>query len=209
MIQPCRRFKRRQGFNIFFLSIQSKQILVTEKKLIQDCQNGIKSSQYLLVKRYSSMLLSVCRRYTRDESMAKDVLQETLIRIFQNIDTYEDRGSFEAWMRRIAVRRSLQWLEKSCFNHEMQPLEMPDKEVIVPEIYAQLGTQEILALLEELPDGFKTVFNLYVVEGYSHKEIGNLLSISENTSRSQLARARKVLQKKLTQFQKGSCYEVV
>src|SRR5690606_36090247 len=120
--------------------------------------NGIKQAQYLLVKRYSGMLLSGCRRYARDEAMANDVLQETLIRIFQNIDKYEHTGSFEAWMRRIAVRRSLQWLEKSSFLHEMQPAEMPDNDFIEPEIYSRLGAEEIMALLKELPEGFRTVF---------------------------------------------------
>ena len=148
------------------------------------------------------MLLSVCRRYARDEAMAKDVLQETLIRIFQNIGRYEHTGSFEAWMRRIAVRRSLQWLEKSCFQHELQPVEAPGNQYADPEIYAQMGAEEIMGLLRELPKGFRTVFNLNVVEGYTHKEIAALLGITEATSRSQLLRARKLLQKLLIQQKK-------
>ena len=154
------------------------------------------------------MLLSVCRRYARDDAMAKDVLQETLIRIFQNIDKYEHTGSFEAWMRRIAVRRSLQWLEKSSFQHEIQPVEMPDNDYIEPAIYSRMGAEEIMALLKELPEGFRTVFNLNVVEGYSHQEIAELLGITDSTSRSQLARARKLLQEKLFQLKKTSRYEV-
>lgn len=171
--------------------------MVNEKELIQDCQKGIKSSQYLLVKQYSGMLLSVCRRYIRDEAMAKDVLQETFIRIFQNIDKYKPTGSFEAWMRQIALRRSLQWLEKSCFKNEVQPLEMPDSEEVVPEVYSNLGAEEIMNAVRELPTGFRAVFNLAIVEGYNHKEIAKLLNISESTSRSQLVRARKLLQKKI------------
>ncbi|MEZ4932506.1 MAG: RNA polymerase sigma factor [Saprospiraceae bacterium] len=182
--------------------------MLTEKKLIKDCQNGNKQAQYLLVKRYSGMLMSVCRRYARDEAMAKDVLQETLIRIFQNIAKYEHTGSFEAWMRRIAVRRSLQWLEKSSFQHELQPIEMPDHDFYEPEIYSQLGAEEIMALLQELPEGFRTVFNLNIVEGYSHQEIAALLDITESTSRSQLVRARKLLQEKIIQLKKTSRYEV-
>ena len=155
------------------------------------------------------MLLSICRRYARDEAMAKDVLQETLIRIFQNIDKYEPTGSFEAWMRRIAVRRSLQWLEKSSFQHELQPVDMPDNDFVQPEIYSRLGAEEIMALLKELPEGFRTVFNLNVVEGYSHQEIAELLGITESTSRSQLTRAKKLLKEKLIQLKKTSRYEVV
>jgi RNA polymerase sigma-70 factor (ECF subfamily) len=183
-------------------------ILVTEKKLIQDCRNGKKESQYLLVKRYAGMLLSVCRRYARDEAMANDLLQETLIRIFANIDKYKPTGSFEAWMRRIAVRRSLQWLEKSWFRQEMQPVEMPDEETIGPEAYRDMDAEDIMQLVMELPPGYRAVFNLAVVEGFDHREIADMLHITENTSRSQLARARNLLQQKLLQLKKSSRYEV-
>ncbi|MBK9013348.1 MAG: RNA polymerase sigma factor [Saprospiraceae bacterium] len=154
------------------------------------------------------MLLSVCRRYARDEAMAKDILQETLLRIFSNIDKYEPTGSFEAWMRRIAVRRSLQWLEKSCFQHEKQPDEMPDYQALEPDVYQQLGTEEIIQLVMGLPPGYRAVFNLFVVEGYNHQEIAELLGISENTSRSQLARARQLLQQKLLRLKKNHRHEV-
>lgn len=180
-----------------FIIYLSYLIKMTEKQLITNCQNGVKSSQYLLVKRYSGMLLAVCRRYTRDEAMAKDVLQETLIRIFKHIGGFEARGSFEGWMRRIAVRRSLQWIEKSCFNREVQPDAMPHLEMKVPEVYAKMGVDDIMELVNELPIGFRTVFNLNIIEGYNHREIGEILGVSENTSRSQLARARKILQEKI------------
>ena len=145
------------------------------------------------------MLLSVCRRYVRDEAMAKDVLQETLIRIFKNIDRFEARGSFEGWMRTIAINRSLQWLEKSCFQNELQPIAMPDDRQIEPEVYQNMSADDILELIKDLPDGYRTVFNLSVVEGYNHQEIGEMLGISEATSRSQLTRARKLLREKLEQ----------
>ena len=154
------------------------------------------------------MLMSVCRRYARDDAMAQDVLQETLIRIFENIDRYEPKGSFEAWMRRIAVRRSLQWLEKGSFQHELQPVDMHEENFEEPAIYSQMGAEEIMVLLKELPEGFRTVFNLYVVEGYSHQEIATLLDITESTSRSQLMRARKLLQEKIIHLKKTSRYEV-
>jgi len=109
---------------------------LTEETLISNCQKGIKASQYELVKRYSEMLLSVCRRYVRDEAMAKDVLQESLLRIFKNIDRFKAGGSFESWMRTIAINRSLQWIEKSCFRREVQPLTMPDVEPPAAEVYS-------------------------------------------------------------------------
>ena len=175
---------------------------MTEAQLISNCQNGVKSSQYELVKRYSGMLLSVCRRYARDEAMAKDVLQETLIRVFKNIDQYEARGSFEGWMRTIAINRSLQWIEKSCFRHELSPLTMPDDKMIEPAVYQNMSADDILILIKELPEGYRAVFNLNVIEGYNHREIGEILDITEATSRSQLTRARKLLKNQLEQLKK-------
>ncbi len=130
---------------------------------------------------------------------AKDVLQETLIRIFKYIHTYEPTGSFEAWMRRIAVRCALTWLDKSCFQKEIELTHHHLDAGMEPEVYQYIGLEAIQQYIDELPLGFRTVFNLNVIEGYSHKEISALLGITESTSRSQLTRARKMLQKKLTQ----------
>ena len=154
------------------------------------------------------MLHMVCMRYARDEAMAKDVLQETFIRIFRSINKYQPTGSFEAWMRQIAVRRSLQWLEKSCFKHEMHPLEMPDKKGGEPSVYLKYDLENIQSYVEGLPTGFRTVFKLSILEGYSHIEIADILDISESTSRSQLARARKMLREKLIHQKKTSHHEV-
>ncbi len=181
---------------------------MTEAQLIHDCKQGKKAAQYLLVQRHAGMLLSVCRRYARDEAMAKDVLQETFLRIFTHIGKYEPTGSFEAWMRRIAVRRSLQWLEKSAFQHELQPADLPDYQTVEHSIAAQMGVEEIMQLVMELPPGFRAVFNLAVVEGYSHQEIAAMLGITENTSRSQLTRARQALQEKIHQLNNHRRYEM-
>lgn len=183
-------------------------LFVTEKQLIKNCQKGDKQSQYLLVKRYSNMLYKVCLRYARDEAMAKDVLQETFIRIFRSINKYVDKGAFEAWMRQIAIRRSLQWLEKSYFQKESHLSILPDDRKIEPAIYEKFNLEEIKAMVEELPLGFKVVFNLNVLEGYTHKEIASMLDITESTSRSHLTRARKILQEKIINQKKTSRYEL-
>ena len=172
--------------------------MLSEKQLIADCQRGIKSSQYELVRRYSAMLMTVCRRYASDEAMAKDILQESLIRIFAQIDKYREMGSFEAWMRKIAVRSALNWLDRRYVKREAFRVELDAQEAVEPLIIDHLETEEILKLVQQLPLGFRTVFNLYVMEGYSHKEIAELLDISESASRSQLSRARKLLQKKMS-----------
>lgn len=171
---------------------------MTEKQLIKDCQKGVKSSQYELVKRYSAMLMSVSRRYVRDEAAAKDVLQESLIKIFGNIDKYKPIGSFEGWMRTITTRCALSWLRKNSKLMNSIEEEHIKEEGQVPDIYMKLDADDILEIIEELPEGYRTVFNLYVIEGYSHREVSEMLNISEGASRSQLTRAKKALKEKLS-----------
>lgn len=176
--------------------------MLSEKQLITNCQKGDKKSQYELVRRYSPMLMTVCRRYTRDDAMAKDVLQECLIRIFRHIDKFQLDKPFGNWARKIAVRSSLQWIQKNYFKKENAVEAFEKEPELLPSVYSYLGTEEILKAIQDLPVGYRTVFNLNVIEGYSHKEIGELLGISEATSRSQLIRARRTLQKKLNDSQK-------
>ena len=186
-----------------FISLKIK-ILLTEKQLIKDCQNYKKPAQFELVKRYSGMLMTVCRRYVLDQSSAKDVLQESFIRIFSNINSYKATGSFEAWMRTITIRCALRWLKKRASKKETMITEINDTKIIEPAIFAQMGEEEIIKLVQGLPEGFRAVFNLNIIEGYSHKEIAKLLNITESTSRSQLTRARRMLQKKWANNQDSS-----
>ena len=154
--------------------------------------------------RYSGILMTVCRRYTRDLGLAKDVLQEGLIKILRAIPKYQSTGSFEGWMKKIVINTALQKKEKKSYHSELNGFEkMPERE-IAPEIYSQLNAEELIQVIDRLPDGFREVFNLYAIEGFSHGEIAELLNISESTSRSQLSRARKILQKQLTQQEKIS-----
>ncbi len=176
--------------------------MISERQLIKDCQKGVKASQYELVTRYSAMLMTVCRRYTRDGNMAKDVLQETWIRIFKNIDKYKTTGSFEGWMRRIAVNAALRYIERSHFTKEIYPDEPVEQNQKEPEIYSRFGVDAIIAEIQKLPDGYRAVLNLHLIEGYSHKEIGALLEISEATSRSQFSRGRRLLQIRLKDLPK-------
>ena len=170
---------------------------MTLKKLIKNCQNGQKDAQFLLVKKYSPMLMTVCLRYSRDHASAQDALQETFIRIFRHIDKLSHSDSFEAWMRTIAVRSSLQWINKKYFRKEVGTLDAIQDPKINANIVQQLHVEDLMKIIDALPTGFKTVFNLYEIEGYSHKEIAAMLHIAESTSRSQLGRAKSLLKKKL------------
>lgn len=170
----------------------------TEQDIIDGCKKPDPEYQKLLVMRYSGLLMTVCRRYSRDAETAKDILQESLIKILHAIGNYENRGSFEAWMRRITINTALKYFDKNCFKNETFTVDGMDEKIVPPEVYAHMGAEELMKLIGELPDGFREVFNLFAIEGYSHKEIGELLGIGESTSRSQLTRARSLLQKQIT-----------
>ncbi len=171
---------------------------MTESDIIKGCQNGIAKFQKELVVRYSPMLMTVSRRYSRDNESAKDVLQDSFIKIFRHIHKYKPIGSFTAWMRRIVINTALQSLDKSCFKKELSGLgELQEHPSTSPDIYSHLGAEELLTLIQGMPDGFRQVFNLNILEGYSHREIGEILNITESTSRSQLVRARNYLKKML------------
>lgn len=170
--------------------------MLNEKQLIKSCQKNIKTAQYELVKRYSGMLMSVCRRYVRDEPSAKDVLQESLIRIFKYIDGYKNTGSFEGWMRKITVRCALGYLDRKDVRRESAVANINSDETTEPLALDNLAVEDIISLVQELPPGFRSVFNLNVIEGYNHREIGEMLGITESASRSQLTRARQLLQRK-------------
>ncbi len=171
--------------------------MLTEEQIIKGCQRRKKDCQYELVRRYSGMLLTVCRRYTQDESSAKDILQESFIRIFTAIDKYKHTGSFEAWMRKVTVRCSLQWLQKQKIH--FVPFN-PDESGAVsedPEIFGSLEMEAVINEIQGLTNSLRVVFNLNIIEGYSHKEIAEMLGISESSSRVHLARARAILQQRL------------
>lgn len=129
--------------------------------------------------------------------MAEDILQDALINILRHIIHYEERGSFEAWMKRIVINTALKSFKKSSFKNEVMELDQVPIKPIDPEVYSKMGAEELMALINQLPHGFREVFNLYSIEGYSHKEITELLGISESTSRSQLTRARALLRRQL------------
>lgn len=175
--------------------------MITEQTLIVNCQKGDKKSQYLLVKRYSSMMMGVCRRYARDADMAKDMLQESLILVFKHIEKFEGKGSFEGWIRKITVRASLQWIDKKWYRNEQNLVGMLPETKIDPDAFMHHDSNIILGMVNSLPKKYSVVFNLFVVDGYNHSEIAEALEIKEATSRSHLLRARKMLQEKYLALQ--------
>ncbi len=162
--------------------------------VIQRCMQNDRKAQYLLYDRYAPVLLSICLRYVKKMEVAEDMLVQSFYKIFDRMDSYEGTGSFEGWMKRIVINECLMELRKTRNFALTIPVSEAVDEVFV-EISQQLDYHEVLRLLDQLPDGYRTVFNLYVLEGYKHREIAEMLGISINTSKSQLILARKKLQK--------------
>ncbi|GET30003.1 DNA-directed RNA polymerase sigma-70 factor [Prolixibacter sp. SD074] len=142
-------------------------------------------------------MYGVCLRYSKDATEAEDNLQEGFIRVFTKIDQFGFRGSFEGWMRRIMVNTSLEKFRKQNNLYPVENITVYEGKQLGEDLLAQITADELLQVVQELPAHYRMVFNLYAIEGYSHKEIGDKMGISEGTSKSNLSRARVILQKKV------------
>jgi len=175
---------------------------LTERDLIDKCLKGDPTSQRGLFDMYAGKMMSVCRRYGRHKAEAEDMLQEGFIKVFMNLDKYKQAGSFEGWVRRIMINTALKSISKKSFQNEslgIETYQLTDRKED-PQVYSKLGVDEMMQLVNELPDGYRYVFNLYAIEGYSHREISEALGIEESTSRSQLVKARRILQIKINEL---------
>jgi RNA polymerase sigma factor (sigma-70 family) len=154
-----------------------------------------------LYRRFSPKMYAVCYRYANNTDDAQDLLQEGFIKVYRNLHRFRAEGSFEGWMRRVFVNTSIEHYRRKSIQlnsvSEKEENTIEDSDISALE---NLAEKDVLRIIQELSPGYKTVFNLYVVEGYSHKEIGDMLGISEGTSKSQLARAKAILQKKIAQY---------
>lgn len=165
-----------------------------EHLLVKRCLQGKTTAQRMLYERYKGRLYGLCLRYAESEEEALDLLQEGFIKIFRDLHQFRGDGPVEAWMRRVVVNsaisrlRKKSWIKETNFDWEQLPAEEEDYFPDTSE------AEEVVMLIQQLPKGFRTVFNLYAVEGYSHKEIAEIMGIAESTSRSQYQRARKLLQ---------------
>lgn len=173
-----------------------------EIKLIEQCMNGDPTSQKLLFERYGPKMLAVCTRYARHRLEAEDIFQEAFIKVFSKLHQFEKRGSLEHWIKRIMINTAIKYLKKSSVKNELIGLEELPETAIKSDAISQMSEQELLKVINTLPDGYRMVFNMYAIEGMNHKEIADELGIGESTSRSQLVKARKLLQSKIIELQK-------
>jgi RNA polymerase sigma-70 factor (ECF subfamily) len=175
---------------------------LTERELIEGCLKGDPKSQRRLFEQHAGKMMTVCRRYSRDQKEAEDILQESFIRVFANIGQYRFEGPPEAWIRRIVVHTALKIIRKQRIHFADLDNHSEEAQLISSEALTNLGAEELLRLIAALPDGYRLVFNLHVIEGYDHGEIATLLNIDTATSRSQLLKARRRLQTQIEKLSK-------
>ncbi len=171
----------------------------TEERLLEACRKGDRKAQRELYEKYAGLMFSVCRRYISEEEAAEDVLVCGFMKVFSKIDQFKSEGSFEGWIRRIMVNESLTYIRKNKSLYMQVEIENAEREPDYNQLQDHLEVEDLMKMIDRLPTGYKTVFNLYAIEGFSHKEIAEQLDISENTSKSQLSRARAHLQKLLVE----------
>lgn len=174
----------------------------TEAELIQACRDGKRSAQYELYQRYSKAMYAICLRYTKSTGEAEDVLQEAFVKVFTKIDSFKGESTLGYWIKRIVINTALNHQRSKLYLYPMVDVtEMKDWNGNETTL-SDLSHQELLEMITSLPDGCQVIFNLYAIEGYKHQEIAALLGISEGTSKSQFARARQLLQKKIESNQR-------
>jgi RNA polymerase sigma factor (sigma-70 family) len=175
------------------------RIFRSEQDIIEGCRRGDRKAQRILYDSYSKKFYAICLRYIKDRDLAEDVLVEAFMKIFEKIDQFESKGSFEGWMKRVVVTQSLLTLRNNK-NLLMEVNLESEGDYNQPSYESNhLEAEELMDLVTSLPTGYRTVFNLYAVEGYSHAEIAELLGITESTSKSQLNRSRNLLKQKIAE----------
>jgi RNA polymerase sigma-70 factor (ECF subfamily) len=175
---------------------------LTELEMIEGCIKKNAISQRMLFEQYAGRMMTVCRRYSSDHKEAEDMLQEAFIRVFLYINQYKFKGSLEGWIRQVVVNAALRVLQSrpihfSEINEDQQVFQSVD-----PQALTNLSEDDLLKLISNLPDGYRIVFNLYVIEGYTHDEIAEMLNIKPVSSRTQLSKARKILKEQINPLQK-------
>jgi RNA polymerase sigma factor (sigma-70 family) len=179
--------------------------ILTDIEIIRGCIKDDALCQKSLFNRYAPTLLGICNRYARNKEDAEDILQDSFIKIFKKISQFKGEGSFEGWMRRVVVNTALKKYTVSRYTKEFSVEDVKEPKLLINidvPAFNHLSEKDLLALVNNLPDGYRLIFNLYVIEGYQHDEIADMLGIQAGTSRSQLVKARQLLQKEIIHLQK-------
>jgi RNA polymerase sigma factor (sigma-70 family) len=176
-----------------------------EEIILKGCREGKRTAQKQLYDKYVSSMLAICLRYSKSRDEAEDLIQEGFLKIFQNINTYRKHGSLEGWIKRIMINHALNQYKKNRKIPFAENVDLINESEILTlddeiENTDPVPAETLLAMIQSLPEGYRMVFNLYVFEGYSHKEISEAMNCSENTSKTQLMKARRHLQRKIFEY---------
>ncbi|WP_299456477.1 RNA polymerase sigma factor [uncultured Microscilla sp.] len=175
---------------------------MTDQELLEGCKAKNPRVQKLLFQIYSRKLMGICKRYTQNQEDAEDVFQEAFVRVFKALTTIQKVDSLEVWIKKIVIHTAINYFHrhKKHYGHHNQDflLEPTQGDDL---ILSKLSNEELLEVVQSLPDGYRMVFNLFVIEGYAHKEIAQFLGISESTSKTQLLKAKKMLKKKFKKLE--------
>lgn len=174
--------------------------LYSDSDLLEGCLRGDRRMQRELYNRFAPKMYGVCLRYAANAEEAEDVLQEGFIKVFKKIGSFRSEGSFEGWIRRVFVNTAIEQYRKKIYLQPITDREEDTVEGNYLSVLDSLAERDIIKLVQQLSPGYRTVFNMYVVEGYSHKQIAAELGISEGTSKSQLSRAKQILQELVKKF---------
>ncbi len=175
---------------------------MSEHELIRGCLRGSAQCQRELYERFAGKMFAVCLRYARTREDAADILQDGFMKVFAKLEQFQFQGSFEGWVRRVMVNTALRAYQKQRYDFELTGFERLPETPVDPDAVALLSEAELLNLVRNLPDGYRAVFNLVAIEGYSHAEAADLLGIQESTSRSQLTKARRYLEIEVGKLEK-------
>jgi len=174
-----------------------------DKKIIEGCINGNRHAQNKLYNRYAASMLGLCMRYAKSKEEAEDILQEGFIKVFLNIERFRAEGSFEGWMKRIMINTAITHNKQNLKHqyqtdiNEIEEIHVVDEGLQDDVSMVKIPRAKLMSIIQSLPEGYKMVFNLYVFEQFTHKEIAEMLEISINTSKSQLSKARRLLTTKI------------
>jgi RNA polymerase sigma factor (sigma-70 family) len=175
-----------------------------DRELIRGCLDGDPRAQKTLYDKYSGKMYALCLRYCDNRDTAKDMLQEGFVRVFRSLVNFRHEGSFEGWMKRIMVNQCIEQYRREKSDPWFSDVQEAHHLGFDDHAFARLNMQDLLRAVQSLPRGYRTVFNLYAIEGYAHKEIAAQLGISENTSKTQLLKARNMLRRIISAMEGNS-----
>lgn len=171
---------------------------MTDEQFVAGCLKGDAVAQKGLYKLYARKMMSICMRYASDREQAQDILQDGFVKVFQKMDHFRGDGPLGGWIARTMVNTALDHIRRNKpYDHSVDLTEAEHLHAEDEHVVSSMSTEELMSIIQALPPGYRTVFNLFAIEGYPHKEIGEMLGISENTSKSQFMKARAYLRRQL------------